>query len=84
MLFSDVSPDDDLDYIIEFIDKLPSIIEVSVVTRRGVEATVMAIPSWRERMCLKVELTEGSMDLLNEDPLDVTVAFTPRIKCGLD
>ena len=42
----------------ELIDKLPSIIEVDVVTRRGVEATVKVIPSWRERGVLQIELTQ--------------------------
>ena len=52
----------------ELIDKIPKTIEVEVETRNGVQATVRVLPTWRERSVLQLELTQGNLDLLLEEP----------------
>ena len=63
----------------ELIDRIPKTIEISVVTRNGVEATVVVLPSWREKGVLQIELTKENMDLLLEDPPAASAPFTPKI-----
>ena len=64
----------------ELIDRIPRVLEISVVTRNGVEATVNVLPSWREKAVLQIELTNENMDLLLEDPPAASApAFTPKI-----
>ena len=48
----------------ELIDRIPPTLEISVVTRNGVEATVFVLPSWREKAVLQIKLTQENMDLL--------------------
>ena len=67
----------------ELIDHMPKVLELSVVTRNGVEATVNVLSSWRERGVLQIELTKENMDLLLEDPPTESVQFTPTI-CGVN
>ena len=52
----------------ELIDQIPTILEVTVLTRNGVEATVSVLSSWREKGVLQIELTKENLDLLLEDP----------------
>ena len=52
----------------ELVDRIPRVLELSVVTRCGVEATVNVLPSWRGGDALQLELAKESMDRLLEDP----------------
>ena len=63
----------------ELIDRIPRVLEISVVTRNGVEATVNVLPSWREKGVLQIELTKENMDLLLEDPPAASAQFVPSI-----
>lgn len=63
----------------ELIDRIPRVLELSVVTRNGVEATVNVLPSWREKGVLQIELSKENMDLLLEDPPAASAPFTPRL-----
>ena len=63
----------------ELIDRIPKILDLSVMTRNGFEATVSVLPSWREKGVLQIELTKENMDLLLEDPPAVSAPFTPKI-----
>jgi hypothetical protein len=63
----------------EVIDRISKVLEISVVTRNGVEATVKVLSTWREKAVLQIELTKENMDLLLEDPSAVSVPFTPDI-----
>ena len=63
----------------ELIDRIPRVLEITVVTRNGVEATVNVLPSWREKGVLQIELTKENMDLLLEDPPAASAPFTPKI-----
>ena len=63
----------------ELIDRIPKTIEISVVTRNGVEATVVVLPSWREKGVLQIELTEENIDLLLEEPPAESSPFVPEI-----
>ena len=63
----------------ELIDRIPRVLELSVVTRNGFEATVSVLPSWREKGVLQIELTKENMDLLLESPPAAPAPFTPKI-----
>ena len=63
----------------ELIDRIPRVLEITVVTRSGVEATVNVLPSWREKCVLQIELTKENMDLLLEEPPAASAPFTPTI-----
>ena len=52
----------------ELVDRIPRVLELSVVTRCGVEATVNVLPSWRGGDALQIELAKESMDRLLEAP----------------
>ena len=61
------------------IDRIPRVLELSGVTRNGVEARVKVVPSWREKGVLQIELTKENMDLLLEDPPAASAPLTPKI-----
>ena len=63
----------------DLIDRIPKVLEISVGTRNGVEATVKVLPSWREKGVLQIELTQENMDLLLEDPPAASAQFVPSI-----
>ena len=63
----------------EMVDQLSKVITVDVLTLTGIESSGNVLPTWREREVLAIELTEGNLDLLLEDPPAGSVPWAPEI-----